>query len=422
MNWRSGIVGEGALMGDVKPLVGSAIPRLRFRPEHQLLLCCARVRLSPKDRELLRTLADSGLNWGEVLRETRRQCIVPFLYRHLHGACADLVPNKVLDQLREEYVRAAAGSLFLAAELRAITQLLEGQGVAALPYKGPVLALQAYGDIALRTFTDLDLLVRRSDVAKAREILGSRGYSPIDELTPSQERAILRFEHNLPLVNSTGEFLVELHWHVAPAAFTFPMRMEGLWERATPMTLGGEAVRGISIEDLMILLPVHGARHGWSAVEWISGIAELIRQPGVVRWNRVIRDAEQLHVGRIVRLGVALANRLLDAPIPAQVARWIDDDLRIPRLADWVAARLFTPTDCLSALPQWGLFQFEMAVKDGARGRIRDGFRRMMYPSVNDWAAVGLPDVFFPLYYVIRPGRLLARYLRHAVWRKAEMR
>jgi len=310
----------------------------------------------------------------------------------------------------------------LAAELCAITQLLEGQGVASLPYKGPVLALQAYGDIALRTFTDLDLMVRRSDVARAREILGSRGYSPIDELTPSQERAILRLEHNLPLVNSTGDIVVELHWRVAPAAFTFPMPMEGLWERATPMTLGDEPVRGISADDLMLLLSVHGVRHAWSAVEWISGIAELIRQPGSVRWDRVIRDAEQLRVARIVRLGVALANRLLDAPIPASVRCWIDGDPRIPRLLAWVAARLFTPNDCASAPQQWAVFQFEMAVKDGAREQILDGFRRVMYPSGNDWAAAGLPDVLFPLYHVIRPGRLLARYLRHAVWGKAEMR
>lgn len=409
-------------MGEMEPPVASAIPELRFSPEHQLLLCCARVRLTAKDRERLRALAGSALDWSEVLRETRRQYIVPLLYRHLQGACADLVPAKVLDQLRGEYVGAAARSMSLAAELCAITKLFEGQGLAALPYKGPVLALQAYGDVALRTFTDLDVLVRRSDVSKAREILGSRGYSPIDELTPAQERAILRLEHNLPLVNSTGDILVELHWSVAPAAFTFPIRMEGLWERATPMTLGGEPVRGISVDDLMLLLSVHGARHAWSAVEWISGIAELIRQPESVRWDRVIRDAEQLHVARIVRLGVALANRLLDAPVPSSVAQWIDDDPRIPRLLAWVAARLFTPPHCPSARQQWAVFQFEMAVKDGAREQIRDGFRRVMYPSANDWAAAGLPDVLFPLYHVIRPARLLARYLRQAVRTKAEIR
>lgn len=393
-----------------------------FSREHQVLLCCARTNLTPKDEAWLRTLLGPPLDWDEVLRETGRQSIVPLVYRHLHALSADLVPPEVLAQLRAEYLRAASKSMALAAELREITQLLEERGVEPLPYKGPVLALQAYGDIALRTFTDLDLLVRDCDVTKAREVLATRGYSPLDELTPSQEKAILRFDHNLPLVSSTGDVVVELHWRVAPAAFTFPIPMEGLWERATPVTFGGKAVRGMSVDDLMLLLPVHGTRHAWSAIEWITGIAELIRQSDNVDWERIVRTAEQLRVGRIVRLAVALANRLLDAPIPTSVVRWIEDDARIPNLIAWVAARLFTPVDVHSAGQQWAVFQFEMAVKDGIREQFRDGFRRVTYPTGKDWEAAGIPDALFPLYHVTRPGRLLWRYVRHAIQGKSEAR
>jgi hypothetical protein len=308
----------------------------------------------------------------------------------------------------------------LAAELCAIARLLEDGGVEPLPYKGPVLALQAYGDVALRSFTDLDVLVRKSDVWKAREILCSRGYSSPNELTPAQERAVLKFEHQLELIDPTGDFLVELHWRVAPAAFTFPIPMDGLWDRATPVSLGGTALRGMSHEDLLLILPVHGARHAWSAVEWITGIAELIRQPEGIEWSGVMQRAEELQIGRIVRLGIALANRLLDAPIPERVAQWINDDPRIPRLITGVAARLFTPSDGQSASQQWEVFKFEMAVKDGARQRISDGLRRLTHPSLIDWQAARIPDVLFPLYHLIRPGRLLGRHLRHTVYRKPE--
>ena len=164
-------------MKETNPEPDHPIPDVRFSPEQQLLLCCARADLTSKDRARLRVLAGSALDWDEVLVETRRQYIVPLLYRHLQAECTDLVPSGVLEQLREEYVRSAARSMSLAAELCAIARLLEDGGVEPLPYKGPVLALQAYGDVALRTFTDLDVLVRKSDVWKARQILCSRGYS-----------------------------------------------------------------------------------------------------------------------------------------------------------------------------------------------------------------------------------------------------
>jgi hypothetical protein len=378
--------------------------------------------LTSNEQEKLRALVRSPLDWDVVLAETRRQCIVPLVYRHLHGECAGLLPPGILDQLRQAYLPAAAKSMALAAELREITALLEANGIASLPYKGPVLALQAYGDIALRTFTDLDLLVREREVAKAREVLANRGYSPLDVLTPSQEAAILRFDHNLPLINPTGDVVVELHWRVAPAAFTFPIPMEGLWKRATPVTLGGKTFRGMSVEDLMLVLPVHGTRHAWSAVEWITGIAELMRSPGDVDWNRVIADAEEFRVGRMVRLAVALANRLLDAPISDAAARWIDKDPRIPGLVDWVAARLFSPADIQSAGQQWKMFQFEMAVKHGIRERVRDGVRRFTYPTGKDWEAAGLPDMLFPLYHLTRPGRLLWRFVSHTVQGKSQAR
>jgi hypothetical protein len=344
------------------------------------------------------------------------------VYRHLQTECLDLLPPDVLRQLKQEYVLAAAGSMTLAAELCEITQLLEANGIASLPYKGPVLALQAYGDVALRTFTDLDLLVPRDDVARARQILATRGYAPLDEMTASQEKAVLRLDHNLPLIDSTDEIMVELHWRVAPEAFSFPLRMEDLWDRATLLRLGGTMVRAMSVDDLILVLAVHGTRHAWAAIEWITGIAELMRQPNGVDWPAVMAESERLRVGRIVRLAVALANRLLNAPVPDAVTRWVDGDRRISGLVSWVSARLFNPRDPHSAAQQWAVFQFEMAVKDGARERIRDGFRRVVYPTGKDWEATGLPDALFPLYHLMRPARLLGRYVRDKLQHGSEAR
>jgi hypothetical protein len=349
--------------------------------------------------------------WGAVVAETLRQCLVPLVYRHLHAHCADLVPTRTLTELKQHYLLASARSLALAAELREITMLLEAEDVPSLPYKGPVLALQAYGDIALRTFTDLDLIVRPSDLGKARRILAERGYKPLEELTQSQEAAVLKLDHNLPLVRAKDQIILELHWRLAPVALTFQMPMQLLWDRASTIVLGGQGVRGMSKSDLILVLSVHGTRHAWSAVEWITGLAELMRQSGEICWEQVIREAELFRVARMVRLALALAHGLLEAPVPHRLSRWIHDDPAIPSLLDWVASRLFVPADSAASAEQWTVFRFELAVKQSRKEQVRDALARIFLPTGKDWSAAGLPDVFFPLYHVLRPLRLLGRYL-----------
>lgn len=383
-----------------------------FRPEYQLIVRCARLNLTDLDRAELRALARSNLDWSAVLAETLRQSLVPLVYRHLQAHCPELLPSEILFELRKHYLLASARSMALAAELREATILLEAEGVASLPYKGPVLALQAYGDVSLRTFNDLDLLVHPSDVGKARELLARRGYKPRQDLTPSREAAILKVDHNLPLIREDDQVVIELHWRVAPAAVTFPMPLYLLWDRSSPILLGGTKVRGMSTSDLILVLAVHGTRHGWSAIEWITGIAELMRHDGGVCWAQVMEEAEAFRAARSVRLAIALANRLLEAPVPLQVARWIDKDSRLDDLIDWVASRLFVPIDDESPAGQMALFRFELAVKDGIKERLRDGWYRIFSPTYQDWSNAELPDRIFFMYHFLRPVRLLGRYLR----------
>jgi hypothetical protein len=49
----------------------------------------------------------------------------------------------------------------LTAELCRLISLFAAADIAAIPYKGPVLGLFAYGNIALRRFVDLDVIVKK---------------------------------------------------------------------------------------------------------------------------------------------------------------------------------------------------------------------------------------------------------------------
>ncbi|MEK7856765.1 MAG: nucleotidyltransferase family protein, partial [Acidobacteriota bacterium] len=52
-----------------------------------------------------------------------------------------------------------------------------------LPFKGPLLALQAYGDISMRRFGDLDVLVKPKHFKAAVDLLSANGFVPLNEVS-----------------------------------------------------------------------------------------------------------------------------------------------------------------------------------------------------------------------------------------------
>ena len=74
------------------------------------------------------------------------------------------------------------------------------------------MAIAAYGNLALRQFTDLDLLVRQEDALRAREILLGNGYRTDLQLNTRWEEAYLHGYDEFVLYSPHGYPLVELHW------------------------------------------------------------------------------------------------------------------------------------------------------------------------------------------------------------------
>src|SRR5205085_1153465 len=63
--------------------------------------------------------------------------------------------------------------------------------IQAIPFKGPTLAATAYGDLSLRQAGDLDLLVHRSDIVRAADLLEALGHRPFFPTSTPREAQYL---------------------------------------------------------------------------------------------------------------------------------------------------------------------------------------------------------------------------------------
>ena len=379
------------------------------RPEIDLLLCAARTSRAPTTTARVEALARDGIDWGYLLRTAQRHGVEPLLYRQLSDIGADSVPKHILEQLRSRFHANQLRNLYLSGELLKLLRELKAQNIPALPYKGPVLAAYAYGNVGLRWFGDLDVLVRDKDVPRATTLLTSLGYQAQYRMTKAQEAAFMRYERQFAFMRADG-CAVEIHWTVAPWPLPLSLDEKYLWGNTTQAALGGGTVATLGPEALMITLCVHGAAHLWERLGWICDLAEVVRaSSGDVNWERLLERAEVLNVKRMLLLGALLAGELLDAKFPDKVLDEARLDRAVNRLAGEVHERLFIEDGPREVAEESAGWRFHLTAMERLQDKLWYCVHRATAPNSMDWEMMPLPAVLFPCYRVLRPIRLGGR-------------
>lgn len=385
------------------------------RPEDGLLLWCARARTDAESAAQIKALLQHDLDWEYLLRMAQRHALLPLLFWHLNTTCPEAVPSAPWQHLRERFHTNARHNLRLTGELLKLLHLLATHNIPALPFKGPVLAMAVYGDLALRQFVDLDLLVHPQDVLQVKTLFRTHGYHPVFSLTDAQVVALLQRYHEYPFVHQDRVSSVDLHWALHPRSLPTPFDSECMWDRLEPVVLGGQKVLTFAPEETLVHLCIHGTRHLWCKLQLLGDIARLLGTYGSIDWERVMAQAHALGSARMLYLGLRLACDLLDVTLPKEVWRRVQDDPVVPGLAARVRTRLFQDTPAV--LEGWQSAWFYIGAME-IPGRHRRVFcDTLCAPTPADFAFVLLPASLFPLYYVLRPLRLSSKYARRLLRR-----
>ena len=351
----------------------------------------------------LRELAADEIDWEYLFLLARRHSVVPLVYLQLDRHAADLTPPEILATFKKHYLENAARNTILTAELCRLLERFAESGIDAIPYKGPVLALFAYGNLALRRFVDLDVIVRKTDVLQAREILLNEGYTSTKSLSLSQQELLLRTQHNLQFSRDNHRLIVELHWDVAPRLFASSINTDRLRRDSITIDLNGTPVKTFPTADLLFSLCLHGSRHLWERLGWICDIAELLARH-TFDWTALLERAARADNERMFLLGLHLAERLLDAPLPEEIKRRCASDPRLVSLADNIVEHLFNGTTHVPATSR-EIFKYNLGVRKTLSSRARY-LLYMLRPTDGDLASHSLPASLNFAYYLTRPFRL----------------
>lgn len=377
-------------------------------PEIHFILCCCWIAADQDAIADMAEAADRVTDWDAVFTLSARQRLLPLVYKNIRTYLADRAPESCLARFKAAYLANTGKNLTYVAFLLRTIDLLEQHDIRVLPFKGPALAQDVYGDAALRVFVDLDLLIRRDDALKAWRILRDNGYQPELNLEDEQKKKYVAAEDDQSFVLADKAINIELHWELSGRYLSSPLTFEAIAAEMEPLVLGDRDVLKLKREFLLLYLCVHGCKDGWNSLEQVYLIAEIIRQSSAFDWSRLDRLADHWTCRTMVRVGIAMALRLFAVRVPIEMARQIEKDDRAARVADGIIERLLDPADSLSDNSFEGRFsRMHLAVRDSFVEQLRYALKLAFMPTKKEWLYFPLPARWSFLHYLLRPYRLL---------------
>lgn len=379
--------------------------------EMQLLVSCARTFVSPEMAVCIRELALAPLDWNSIIAQAREHSILPLLARNLYSFAAGTVPPDIAAQLGPAMRANAVRCLAQTSELVRIFDLLASQGIRALPYKGPVIAAQAYQDVDARQFEDLDIVLQQRDMPDADALARSLGYQPRSAWLHSPNgRTVVPGEYSY--FHPAKQITLELHTEATLRHFPIPAPLSQFFTRAAKVDLGGKSVETFCAEDALTVYCVHATKDFWQKLVWTADIAETLRSFSNLDWDSVWRTSDRLRARRMVYLGLALAVGVLDAQLPRDVQALVEADSRVSALATQIAKPFLRRDASVQQRTARQRFLYRRQTVPGFAAGWHYAIRLTFAPAEEDWAQTQSPHPTSPLHAALRPFRLLRKYGR----------
>lgn len=375
--------------------------------EREWAVLCECVSPARAAHQILKSLP--SVDWPRLLLLAGEHNVIGQLAASLNDCSEPAFPFEIKQALLERRREQNLLTLGLTAELFRLLEFFSADGISALVIKGPVLAAQAYGDSAMRHYGDLDLLVRQRDIRRATELMIASGYQAAVSLSAIDAGKI---PGQYLFSKTDSNLLVELHNDLTLRYFPRPLPIEDFFARQTRVRLDAHEVSVPCVEDELVLICVHGAKHLWEKLSWIADVAGLISGHTSLDWERAICSARAVEAEHLLHTGLRLARDVLHAELPESIAAQVREDA--------VAAKLATRV--LRWLPAAGYASPGLFERAAFRLRMRGNFlaapayllKLSLSPTEEDWQTDGKRSRNRFLDALRRPFRLTRKYGRHS--------
>ena len=260
---------------------------MQLKPELSLLLASARTGDAQEKQAVIQQLLADGIDWTSFAQKALTHGVASFAAHTLARLAPDHIPGDILGAFHAITDETSRANRALFDELARLLDALAKNGVEAIPFKGPLLAIQVFGDLGLREFRDLDFLVHDEDLEKTIATLKDLGYPRTGEMTAAQFDLLHRLQGQEIILGESSGTAVEPHTRLTPLKMALEIDYAGLWGRAQRTRANGRTFLTPAPEDGLLLLAVHGGKEMWRRLKWACDFAGFVGSFPNLDWAAV---------------------------------------------------------------------------------------------------------------------------------------
>ena len=346
-----------------------------------------------------RLLIPETFNWELFVRLMERHQLTSYLFPVL-SAHKNKIPADVYERIRKLNQRYLMQSLAHIEQTICLQQQFDRAHIPAVFLKGVVLSQIIYGDPTKKNSIDIDLLVSADQMADAIKLLNDQGYVliyPKPRLTEKQKQINYKITHHYTFHHPGQSVFVELHWKLINPWQLLPWHFNQLKDRSIQVFLKEHPIRTLCMEDYLLYLPVHGAKHSWYNLSWLNDFRGLLAHTGHDMQHALYQKSQRMGLERCFLQGCRLSRILYHTSLISEIYK---DDSRVKGMVQHALKRIQQSRQ-QKAVKKPGHLYYLLRLKRDWRYKFVPFYRLRTHHT--NWSVIKLPDSLFFLYYPLRP-------------------
>ncbi|MCJ7773341.1 MAG: nucleotidyltransferase family protein, partial [Desulfobacterales bacterium] len=264
-----------------------------------------------------------SMDWDKIIVFAKYQNILTIIYHVLSKQdLLNKIPSEYAIEMEKDYFGKAAFSMNYEVILKEITDILYREKIPFIVIKGPTIAFELYEPRETRPYQDLDILIKRRDYERVKEILAGHQFNVTNPDTEARRRKYLNSVEFS--VAGFENISIDLHWDTLMASWGKAyFSTQKVWENIRWLELSEMRIPTLNPMILIPYLCLHLAfHHQFGKLQTLCDLDLAVKKFNKdIAWDEMLEQSYRMKMSKAVIYSMKLSETILKTEFPPIVSK-----------------------------------------------------------------------------------------------------